>query len=158
MQEIGLTLEITCCLVLVAGKGHLGDLRFQLIQDFSVYFLVFFFCIMSVWETHSLAMDNPLTGDIAHLVVFKDGDAILVAGTVLSSGDKGITYRIGLANYTRRNVLSVSVMMTNIQHPLSLFFLLHLTITVDSFPSLRTIAVVVFSWRSVAAVWQSTTH
>lgn len=124
----------------------MGDLGFQLIQDFSVFF---FYQYMLVWESLS-GMDDSLTGHIAHLVVLKHRDAILVAGAILASGHKGITYRIGLANYTytRQRPFSISH-DDEYQEP----SLLHFTVAVDSFPSLRTIAVVVFSWRSVASIW-----
>lgn len=112
------------------------------------------FCSMSM--TPLSDMEHPLTGNIAHLVVFKDGDAILEAGAVLSSGDKGITYRIGLANYTSTQGKRPFSISHDDEYPEP--SLLHFTVTVDSFPSLRTITVVVFSWRPVASIWQSTTH
>lgn len=78
---IELTLEVTCLLVSVTRKGHLRNLCFQLIKDFSVY------------KNNELLMHNTqlnkqreLTCYIAHLIIFKDGDTIAITSTILSGG------------------------------------------------------------------------
>lgn len=99
-----LTLEVALFAVSVAGEGGLGLLLLELIKNLAV-------------------------GDITHLVVLIDDQALAITDATLALGHHGVTGVICLAD-----------------------------IAVDAFPALFTLAVVALARQSVVSVGQRATQ